>query len=362
MSLIETFVLNIAALFLVLILSIYFYIVHIKLRVPLTTYILKAINLFKKPIWIFFFTLDFIHYLFNKKKYLNCESHGKFKPSKKILLLVIVSTRLSTYPSKKLIAFFQTLGYQVIPIVNGILNTEDVLVPFMKSNNIDYLINKQNYGYDFGCYKVFFEHEKKADLNHIEDLIVLNDSVLFLDINHNKFEKWLNEDTPFKGGVFNYGDEPVHIQSFFMQFKKNGISLFRNFLKNYLPLSNRVYAIQKGEQALTSFFMKNKIIPDAYIDLSHLADTDQTLKLELFHSIFFYNLTHKAPIDLIKLGFPFLKTDIVSKKINPHHTLMFLSTYLTKEDLKEAFCYFEHILKFRPIGKLIKFLQFFGLR
>lgn len=362
MNLIEIILVNIAALLFVLSFGLYIYIVHIKLRIPLTTYILKAINFFKYPIWILSFTLDFIHYLFNKKKYLNCESHGKFKPSKKILLLVMVSTRLSAYPSKKLIAFFQKLGYQVIPIVNGILNTEDVLVPFMKSNNIDYLINKPNNGYDFGCYKVFFENEKKADLNYIEDLIVLNDSVLFLDINHSKFEKWLKDDTPFKGGVFNYGDEPAHMQSFFMQFKKNGISLFGTFLKNYLPLSNRVYAIRKGEQALTSFFMKNKIIPNAYIDLSHLAETDQKLNLILFHSIFYYNSTHRAPIDLIKLGFPFLKTDIVSKKINPHDSLMFLKTYLPKEDLKEAFYYFQHILKFRPIGKLTKFLQFVGLR
>ncbi|MCL7939246.1 rhamnan synthesis F family protein [Halomonas sp. ATCH28] len=119
--------------------------------------------------------------------------------------------------------------------------------------NCKELILRNNQGFDFGAYKdaISYIYESNVELDR---LLLMNDSVYYSSNGLSSFVKELLKDIDAIAAYENWSlSEGHHLQSFCVSisnhvFQSKG---FREFWKNYVPINNRIYAIENGEKKLS---------------------------------------------------------------------------------------------------------------
>jgi len=118
------------------------------------------------------------------------------------------------------------------------------------------LIERANYGRDFGAYKDGLEilSQRYPD---IERLVLLNDSLFFFERGLARIIAELDGRHDFIGltEVFEYH---YHVQSFMLSFSRNVLQhpRFTRFWRKYRPISTRRWSVHKGEVGLTRALTK----------------------------------------------------------------------------------------------------------
>ncbi len=143
------------------------------------------------------------------------------------------------------------------------------------------LIERKNYGYDFGGYRdgVLFLSEKMRDL---DKLILINDSTWFPILNNNSFTNFIdNSNLDFIGATSHYGfkrkrlptkktellkpqfnlnNKNFHYASYVLGFSKKILKdeNFLKFWKNLRLSGTKNLVVRRGEIGLTQYVVKNK--------------------------------------------------------------------------------------------------------
>lgn len=132
------------------------------------------------------------------------------------------------------------------------------------------IIEKENFGRDFGAYKLVFLRYREA-LPGLDSLLVANDSVIApLFPLKEIFSQMKSRECDFWGAI-DYlpakSEMEYHLGSFFLVLKKRVLSCLSlySFWENYKVTSSRKKNIQKGEVALSQMLMKEGFKPAAFV-------------------------------------------------------------------------------------------------
>jgi lipopolysaccharide biosynthesis protein len=181
------------------------------------------------------------------------------------------------------------------------------------------ILRRTNVGYDFGCYKEGVL--RLGDLQDTELLLLANDSVLgpfdaldnVLSLFDATADIWaLTESVEFTD----------HLQSYFVAFRNSALRhpAFSDFWREYLPLGSRAWAIRAGELGLSRTMRRNRLRLRALFDTRTLlenfhANPAPSKEWRRIRSLVErgarLNPTHFFWRELIELGFPFIKRDLV---------------------------------------------------
>lgn len=114
------------------------------------------------------------------------------------------------------------------------------------------VVTRGNTGFDFGCYKDFF-NVVLPDYSEVTRVIILNDSVYYIEKGMSDFVLGLLGPEDVIAPFENWG-EGHHIQSFCVSCASSVVenNNFKKFWREYIPVNNRLYAIENGEKLLTS--------------------------------------------------------------------------------------------------------------
>jgi lipopolysaccharide biosynthesis protein len=162
--------------------------------------LLQFINL---PKYIFQYFFNNIYYAFwlDKKKIL---SQGKLPFGKKIAIFLILPNKGLTSSHKKTINHLIKKGFTPLIVSNVQLSGEDKNTLIEISN---FLIQRPNFGYDFGGYRDGILHIQKK-LHSLESLVLINDSCWF-PVNKDQNRDWLdfvnNSNLDFIGASSHFG-------------------------------------------------------------------------------------------------------------------------------------------------------------
>lgn len=174
--------------------------------------------------------------------------------------------------------------------LNLVIVSNAKLDPYLKAQLLDrchLLIERANLGRDFGGYRdaigVLLRHAPDIDR-----LILLNDSLFFLDRGLDQFIARLNGDQEFIG-VTEVFEFHYHVQSYALSFGRHVITsrAFRRFWSRYRPIGSRRWSIHKGEVALTRRLTKAGFRPHILYQAAELVPHLQTRSVrELLESVF----------------------------------------------------------------------------
>ena len=166
------------------------------------------------------------------------------------------------------------------------------------------LIERKNYGYDFGGYRdgVLFLSEKIRDL---DKLILINDSTWFPITNNNSFMDFIdNSNLDFIGATshygfkrqrlpskktslskpeFNFNNKNFHYASYALSFSKKILKdeNFLKFWKNLRLSGTKNLVVRRGEIGLTQYVVRNKEYSHgSLIDSGKLEDILKNLSKE----------------------------------------------------------------------------------
>ena len=285
---------------------------------------------------------------------------------KKIILFAVYSPKSQLMYERFFMMFEKLLGYEVIVISNNKLPNwfiekyYDRVIAFGERYNI---------GRDFGIYKEFIQLLKRKNIE-LKKLVILNDSIFAnLKNEDNFFIEFFNnnQDKDFLGVAEYLGKPSYHVQSYFLMFSNKVMKgyNFNKFWNKFLISDDRRSNINKGEVMLTSSILKDGIKPKVYLSTDRLLDKimekednifkliiemsfnrhidqdivdkiknlylknlDEEVVLEnkklnnfeirkiLSDLINVYGMIVVAPFFIVdKLGFPFLKRDLVYRQI-----------------------------------------------
>ena len=153
-----------------------------------------------------FSTYFYDFFLSNKKKI----HSGSISLETKILIYVIFPTNGLNEFHLRTLNYFLNKGYSPVVVSNLKLKTED---QEKIKNKSSFLIERENYGYDFGGWRdgIIFLKEK---LTMLENLILMNDSTWFPVTKGNDFVDFIQKSKlDFVGGTSHYGLERPRIPS-----------------------------------------------------------------------------------------------------------------------------------------------------
>lgn len=113
------------------------------------------------------------------------------------------------------------------------------------------IVQRANVGFDFGAYKDAVEYlgRERPDL---ERLLILNDSVFYASRGLDDYVRELLGPEDVVAAFENWG-EGYHLQSFGLSVSGSVFrsAVFQAYWKAYVPVSNRIHAIQAGEKRLS---------------------------------------------------------------------------------------------------------------
>jgi len=176
----------------------------------------------------------------------------------------------------------------------------------------------QNIGYDFGkFYQVFGE----LDFGRFDSIALANDSNILLGDLNELMRRGSELDSIFWGAIdshekpwFSTHEDNFHIQSHFLVWEKKAIPILQAYLSQpHLkeifeendPKLLRNKVIDQWEIGLSQFFLANGIKPHSVFQSQVLASKLRKKKI--------LNFTMKAPAELLRLGYPFLKKRFIKK-------------------------------------------------
>lgn len=113
------------------------------------------------------------------------------------------------------------------------------------------ILLRDNQGYDFGGYKDAFAYARDRKLA-IKRLLLLNDSLFFSEKGLGAFLDRMLGPEDVIGAFENWGEDH-HIASYALSVSSHVIAAppFQAFWRGYLPISNRIHAIENGEKKLS---------------------------------------------------------------------------------------------------------------
>ncbi|MBB2204101.1 rhamnan synthesis F family protein [Gluconacetobacter takamatsuzukensis] len=137
--------------------------------------------------------------------------------------------------------------------INTILVCNHEMTPEQKDffqNNCATIVFRGNQGFDFGAYKDAIQSLRKP----VSRLIIMNDSVFFSPAGLKQMIRRLLGPEDVIAAYENWsGSEHHHLQSFCLSVSGHVFNSrsFRQFWKDYIPINNRIYAIEYGEKKLS---------------------------------------------------------------------------------------------------------------
>jgi hypothetical protein len=141
-----------------------------------------------------------------------------------------------------------------------VVNTAKLAPTVIESDLFDTYIERFNYGRDFGSYKSGILHlQNTYGLENVSRLIVLNDSVYYLDKELDQFlDTMINAEREVLGATENF-EVHRHIGSFAFSVGNQVLKSkhFLKYWKRYRLTDLRVKVIKKGEMKLTKVLLKS---------------------------------------------------------------------------------------------------------
>jgi lipopolysaccharide biosynthesis protein len=141
--------------------------------------------------------------------------------------------------------------------------------PISNLSNIQTIFGMSNVGYDFGKLEAYID---SINLQDIEELYLFNNSCLLVRDPFVSIEYMKNKNLDFWGYTTST-EETMHIQSYFLYFKNNALSLLKTFLSNNSPTKNNFShsdVVRKIELQLLRYMYENKMKCGAYIQAHKL--------------------------------------------------------------------------------------------
>ena len=262
----------------------------------------------------FFGTIFYDFYLSKEKK----EFPGEIPLRKNLVIFLIFPEEGLKSSHLTTLNYFLNKKYSPLVISNYALSAEDKKK--IKKNSW-FLIERKNYGYDFGGYRdgVLFLKDR---LFNLDRMLLINDSTWFPISKNNDFLNFIETaDLDFVGATSHYGFERLrlpknrdelkrkikfntkkrrfHYASYVLAFSKNILSdkNFLKFWKNLRLSGTKNIIVRRGEVGLTQWVIKKEIYSHgSYINSGHLEEIFNSLsKQELL------NISQEAIVENISL-------------------------------------------------------------
>ena len=167
------------------------------------------------------------------------------------------------------------------------------------------LLERDNVGFDFGAWKDALHYLYKHDVA-LDRLILVNDSVFFSDRGLDALVEDLDGTADVISAFENWG-EGYHMQSFALSFSGHVAKSqpFRDFWASYLPVSNRIHAIESGEKLLSRVALKAAESSEVIYSNARLYHAlltrndpqDSLINLPMHWRDYFRSATHKREDD-----------------------------------------------------------------
>jgi Rhamnan synthesis protein F len=140
------------------------------------------------------------------------------------------------------------LGVNTILVCNHALS--EAQLAFFRDRCHTILL-RDNQGFDFGAYKDAVAYLEDGD-SELGRIMFLNDSVFYASKGLEAFLERLQGPEDLVGAFENWGEDH-HLNSFAIGVSDHVFrsAPFRLFWRDYVPVSNRIHAIEKGEKRLT---------------------------------------------------------------------------------------------------------------
>lgn len=279
--------------------------------------IIIRIFMIPAPLFVFIHNTykKFTYFLFERKYYDEnlFPSEDTCHSANKLIIVVLMASRLVDNPSVPGLKFFQNQGFEILIIIQ--LDSEVSTAQLAELNDFGIVVMRKNYGFDFGAYKHALKMlSLRSQESIISEVILLNDSVYFPARNPGKLFAWMETDYEFGASVMNYDKSCGHLshtQSFFMHFKGEGIQWMLDFFERFTPYSSKNLAIERGEVGIFSdAITQDNIRISSFVDLFAVPANERLAFIS-------GNPTHRFVQRLNDLDFPFLKYDLVTKNLGP---------------------------------------------
>lgn len=179
----------------------------------------------------------------------------------------------------------------------------DKIAPYIKKS-----ILTENVGYDFFMWK---QGLHQVDYKEYDEIILSNSSVYgpLWDIS-TVLNTMNNVSCDFWGITESYELE-WHLQSYFIAFRKGAHNslAFKNFWDSVLPYSNKSQVIRSYEIGLSQWLIGNGLKASVYCSWKQLAKFLLSFNRAISNKPVNPSITH--PVEIIKLGVPFLKLEVI---------------------------------------------------
>lgn len=237
-------------------------------------------------------TKDYVNIARGRHKLVYAETFGRLPHMENAKHVAIIAV----YPNKYLLPFITNLmngfkqnGFFVLAVASKKLPS-NLSSPLLDHCHV--LIERFPIGRDFGSYKLGIDWIKRqSHLGKMETLALVNDSLYYPMTIADTIRELLLLDNDWMGLYENYESE-YHVQSFFQVFRQRVLNSkeFKEFWKNYKPLSSRMHFIEKGEKDLSRALVKAGFLPSVlydspsiqkkmYVDLVHDSMRGELYKL-----------------------------------------------------------------------------------
>ena len=251
--------------------------------------VFRQIFYLPKNLLNFFFGTPFYDFYLSRQKK---EFPGEISLRKNIVIFLIFPEKGLKTSHLSTLNYFVNKKYSPLVISNCVLSAEDKKK--IKRNSW-FLIERKNYGYDFGGYRdgVLFLKDKLFKINN---MILLNDSAWFPISKNSDFLNFIETaNLDFIGATSHYGFERLrlpknreglrskikfntkkrrfHYASYVLAFSKNILSdqNFFRFWKNLRLSGTKNIVVRRGEVGLTQWVINKRIFSHgSYIDSGKL--------------------------------------------------------------------------------------------
>ena len=172
---------------------------------------------------------------------------------------------------------------------------------------VDCLILRENKNYDIGGWA---EALRGVELGAVDELLITNDSVYFLDTSLSKFLSKIGEvGADLSGAVMSHEISP-HLQSWFLLFGRKSLAhdRVRAILSDTIPDAlPRLDLVERFEVGLS------RVAREAGLTMYATMDWDEN-RFSISADV---NPSHHLWLQLVRHGVPYMKVDILGR--NPHH-------------------------------------------
>lgn len=236
---------------------------------------------------------------------------------------------------KRYLQHLNQLGYSILFISNNnIINKE---IEWLQTQCATIII-RENFGFDFGCYKTgMLKYQKQ--IQAADELLIANDSVIMIKDLNPMFDEMKNKQLDFWGVSESYNDGMYtnhHICSYFISISKKIIksNIFWSFWKNYKLTNSRIITIYRGEILLSQTLLKagfklssymnsdniNRFILECRDDIwfflrpLEMLSKSNMILLEQYRKLL-YATNHNGVFAkaMLKMGMPLIKKDLLIK-------------------------------------------------